>query len=44
MVSSALSHNRQMEGPIKPLFERFSQVRMLEWEISHRKIVTFGQC
>jgi hypothetical protein len=44
MVSSTLSHSRQMEGPIKPLFERLSQVSMLEWEISHRKIVNFGQC
>jgi hypothetical protein len=34
----------KIEGPTKPLFERLSQVRMLEWETSQRKRVIFGQC
>jgi hypothetical protein len=44
MSSSAVPHGMHKEGPTKPLFKRLSQVRMLEWETSHRKSVIFGQC
>jgi hypothetical protein len=44
MVSSAYPQRIHIDGPKKPLFDRLSQVRMLEWVTSQRKRVILGQC